>query len=176
MKIKITKNKNLIKEEKQQLKENPALARLAPAIIKGVGKLLGGVFGDDDAEEIAKEIIDQSQTDPIVMKGQDLSDIEAVLRSIESQISSMSAARGEAEGEADRAAIAPGAPAEPGAEKAAGGMVPGPAGTKVKNPKLARVVGPASPLATGGDVMQSSRNIATLGKKAGIGSKKGKRG
>ena len=47
---------------------------------------------------------------------------------------------------------------------------------KVKNPKLARAVGPVSPLATGGDAMQSSRNLATLAKKAGIGSKKGKRG
>lgn len=157
MKIKITKNKNLIKEEKQQLKENPALARLAPAIIKGVGKLLGGVFGDDDAEEIAKEIIDQSQTDPIVMKGQDISDIEAILRSIESQISAMGAARGEAEGEADRAEVTPGAPAEPGAEKDA----------KAKVGKQ----GPMAKLASAG------RGLAAtgLGSKLGIGPKKTKR-
>ena len=89
-------------------------------------------------EKIAKEIIDQSQTDPIVMKGQDISDIEAVLRAILDQISQMAAAQSTdslpspAEREAADAEAAPNA--ESDAE--ASGLKPGPAGTKVKNPKM----------------------------------------
>lgn len=98
MKIKISKQKRVIKEQKEQVNEvapaipaiGGALARFAPKIIKGVGALLGG---SKDSEKDAQALIDKSQLDPVVIKSDDLEQIEQILRSIEAKISDLKGAQ-----------------------------------------------------------------------------------
>lgn len=180
MKIKINKRKKEQLNETKNINEAaPAAAvpliggvlkRALPGVLKSIGSFLG-LGGSKQPEKIAQSIIDKSQTDPIAIESSDLAEIEALLRSIEAQLSTMK----DIQTKDDQPSPAEREAPTPGQDPKADDWKPGPSGTKVKNPKLARIVGPQSPLATGGDAMQSSRNIATLGKKAGIGSKKGKR-
>jgi len=176
MKIKITKNKSLMKEE--AINEIAplaavgarALTALAPKIIKGVAGLIGG---GGDSEKDAQALIDKSQTDPVVIKSQDLTDVEQILRSIEAQVTKLVAS---ATTKAPATAGAEDAPA-PG-KKASGDVIPDAEGTPGKTGLkglAARAVGPTSPL-TGRSTAQSSSNLASLAKKA-LGSKalKGKK-
>ena len=93
MKIKISKQKRTIKEEKKPVNEvaplvamaGSALSKLAPKIIKGVAGLVGG----GDSEKDAAALIDKSQLDPIVIKSQELQAIQQLLQSIEAKISEL---------------------------------------------------------------------------------------
>tara|TARA_R110002020_G_scaffold216994_1_gene424810 strand:+ start:179 stop:721 length:543 start_codon:yes stop_codon:yes gene_type:complete len=163
------------KRNKEQLNEAQAIHELAPAaavpliggvlkkalpgVLKSIGSFIG-LGGSKQPEKIAQSIIDKSQTDPIAIESSDLAEIEALLRSIEAQLSAMKdiQTKDDQPSPAERDAPAP--------DKKTDDLEAGPAGTKVKNPKLARIVGAQSPLATGGDIKQSSRNLSSMAKKA----------